>query len=624
MGTHESPLPRHPTHPPTLGATCLGDGECRFLVWAPLAERVDLKLLTPDERLLPMRPRERGYFEVAASGIAAGTRYVYCLDGHRDRPDPASRYQPDGIHQASAVVAPQFAWSDEAWHGIPLHQYVTYEMHVGTFTAEGTFDAAAAHLDDLRDLGVTAIELMPVAQFSGERNWGYDGVHPFAVQNTYGGPDGLRRFVNSAHRRGLAVVLDVVYNHVGPEGNYLSEFAGYFTDRYQTPWGRAVNFDGPGSDEVRRFFIENALAWISDYHLDALRLDAVHAICDRSALPFLEELADAVRLEGERLNRRVYTIAESSLNDSRLLAPKETGGYGIDAQWCDDLHHALRTELLGERGGYYADYRGLDDLVKAYRDGFVQDGRWSEYRGRRHGNSARHLDPVRLVVCSQNHDQIGNRLLGDRPTELLSHEQLKLAAAAVILSPCQPLLFMGEEYGETAPFQFFVSYADPKLVDAVRRGRKEEFARFHWQQEPPDPQDEQTFHRSKLNHELKHVDRHRVLRDFYKRLIELRKSEPPWAFPSRQRLEVSLLSPARAMAVRSGSADRELIVVFHFGAETAETTARLPSGTWDKLLDSADVQWGGPGSGLPPRLASSGEVQLSLAPYSAAAFGRAD
>jgi len=622
MEPNGPPPPRHPTYPPTLGATCLGNGACRFLVWAPHVERVDLKLLTPNERWLPMRPRERGYFEVVAAGVGPGTRYGFRLDGQRDRPDPASRFQPDGVHRASAVVDPQFAWSDEHWHGIPLHQYVTYELHVGTFTPEGTFDAAAAYLDDLRELGVTAIELMPVAQFSGGRNWGYDGVHPFAVQNTYGGPDGLRRFVNTAHQRGLAVVLDVVYNHLGPEGNYLSEFGEYFTDRYHTPWGRAVNFDGPGSDEVRRFFIENALDWIAAFHIDALRLDAVHAICDFSARPFLQELADAVRLEGERLNRRVYTIAESSLHDSRLIAPKELGGCGLDAQWCDDLHHALRTALQDERSGYYADYRGFEDLVKAYRDGFVQDGRWSEYRGRRHGNSARHLDPIKLVVCSQNHDQIGNRLRGERPTELLSHEQLKLAAAAVILSPCQPMLFMGEEYGETAPFQFFVSYSDPALVEAVRRGRKEEFARFDWQEEPPDPQDEQTFQRCKLNHGLKRAGRHRLLRDYYRRLIELRKAEPPLAFPARERSEISVWAPARAMAVRYWSADRELIVVLHLGAETAVVAAGLPSGTWDKVLDSADPQWGGPGSGLPPRVELSGEVALSLAPYSAACYRR--
>jgi maltooligosyltrehalose trehalohydrolase len=616
-----TPLPAHPAYPPTLGATYLGSGRCRFLVWAPHVRRLEVILTGPGERCLPMQPRERGYFELVAEDVAPGQRYGYRLDGERDRPDPASRFQPDGVHRASAVVDPHFAWTDESWHGIPLHRYITYELHVGTFTPDGTFAAAIAHLDELQELGVTAVELMPVAQFPGGRNWGYDGVQPFAVQNTYGGPDGLRRFVDAAHQRGLAVVLDVVYNHLGPEGNYLAEYGPYFTDRHQTPWGQAINFDDSGSDEVRRFFIENALYWIEAFHIDALRLDAVHAMFDFSARPFLQELADAVRLEGERLNRRVYTIAESSLGDARLITPKELGGCGIDAQWCDDLHHALRTALRDERSAYYADYHGFEDLVKAYRDGFVQDGRYSEYRGRRHGNSARHIAPLRLVVCSQNHDQVGNRLRGERLAELIPYEQHKLAATAVILSPFQPLLFMGEEYGETAPFQFFVSHTDPALVEAVRRGRKTEFARFRWQEEPPDPQDERTFQGCKLNHELKQDGRHRRLWDYYRRVIELRRTEPPLAFPDRARLQITVLAPGRAVAVSSWSAGREICTVLHFGADPVAVTVGLRSGTWHKLLDSADPQWQGPGSRLPDRIESCGEVQLSLAPHSATVYG---
>ncbi len=472
---NDAVMPPHPDYPPSLGALPLGEETYRFRAWAPLVQTLELKLLDPHEQILNMQRRERGYFECEVRGIKPGTRYFYRIDGERDRPDPASRFQPEGVHKASAVVDPFFPWSDASWQGIPLHQYITYELHVGTFSPEGTFESAIRYLEDLKQLGITAIELMPVAQFPGGRNWGYDGVHPFAVQNTYGGPAGLKRLVDAAHQRGLAVVMDAVYNHVGPEGNYLSEFGHYFTDRHHTPWGSAVNFDDHGSDEVRRFFIENALSWIDDYHIDALRLDAVHAIFDFSAMPFLEELADAVRIEGERLGRRVYTIAESSLNDSRLINPKELGGFGIDAQWSDDFHHALRTELTEERSGYYVDYHGFPDIAKAYRDGFVQDGRYSQYRGRRHGNSVRHLDPMKLVVCSQNHDQVGNRLLGKRLTELISFEQQKLAAAAVILSPYQPMLFMGEEYGEPARFQFFVSHTDPDLIEAVRNGRKQEF-----------------------------------------------------------------------------------------------------------------------------------------------------
>jgi maltooligosyltrehalose trehalohydrolase len=610
----------HPDYPPTLGATLFGNGRCRFLVWAPNVECLELKLLDPTERVLPMQPRDQGYYELTVEDVACGTRYFYRIDRDRDRPDPASRFQPAGVHTASAVVERGFHWTDQHWHGIPLHQYITYELHVGTFTQEGTFDAAIAYLAELKDLGVTAIELMPVAQFPGGRNWGYDGVQPFAVQNTYGGPEGLKRLVNAAHQLGMAVVMDVVYNHIGPEGNYLAEFGHYFTDRYHTPWGKAINFDDHDSDEVRRYFIENALHWIDEYHVDALRLDAVHAIYDFSARPFLQELADAVRVEGERLNRNVYTIAESSLSDARLITSKEMGGCGIDGQWCDDLHHAIRTELTDEKSGYYADYHGFDDIVKAYRDGFVQDGCYSEYRGRRHGNSAQHVDPIKLVVCAQNHDQVGNRLLGERLTELVSFEQLKLAAALVILSPCQPMLFMGEEYAETARFQFFISHGDPALVDAVRRGRKEEFERFRWQHEPTDPQDEATFERCKLNHSLKEQGHHRVLRDCYKRLIELRKSEPSLAFPDRQRTEVTALEPGRAMAVRRWSASGHVLTLFHFGAEPVVVTARLPAGAWDKAFDSADGEWNGPGSSLPARIESSGEAKLSLKPHSVAVY----
>jgi maltooligosyltrehalose trehalohydrolase len=545
------------------------------------------------------------------------------LDGRQDRPDPASRFQPDGVHRASEVVDSRFAWSDTHWHGIPLHQYINYELHVGTFTPAGTFNSAIAYLDDLKELGITAIELMPVAQFPGHRNWGYDGVHPFAVQNSYGGPDGLKCFVDAAHSRGLAVVMDVVYNHIGPEGNYLPEFGAYFTDRYHTPWGRAVNFDGHGSDEVRRFFIENALYWVGEFHVDALRLDAVHAIYDFSARPFLQELADAVRLEGERLNRRIHTIAESSLSDVRLITPKELGGYGLDGQWCDDLHHAIRTELTDERSGYYLDYHGFDDIVKTYRDGFVQDGGYSEYRGRRHGNSARHVNPLRLVVCSQNHDQVGNRLFGERLTELVSFEQLKLAAALVLLSPCQPLLFMGEEYGETARYQFFTSHGDAELIEAVRRGRKEEFARFDWREEPPDPQAAETFQRCKLDHALKQGGHHRVLRSFYKRLIELRKTEPALAFPDRDRLEVSTLPWGRVMAVHAWTQSSGLITLFHFGAESAQGDVPWPGGTWCKILDSSARQWNGDAPVAPDCLESSGTTSVALAPYSATVYKRA-
>lgn len=615
MSLSESKITPHPDYPATLGARLMSNGRCQFRVWAPKASRVELQLVDGD-RLVEMQRAERGYFELSVEGIEPDTRYFYRLDGRQSRPDPVSRCQPEGVHRASAVVSSNFDWTDQNWRGIPLHEYITYELHVGTFTREGTFDAVIPRLDELKDLGITAIELLPVAQFPGTRNWGYDGVHLFAPQNSYGGPEGLKRLVNACHECGLALIMDVVYNHIGPEGNYLGEFGYYFTPRHHTPWGEAVNFDDAHSDEVRRFFIENALYWIDEYHVDALRLDAIHAIYDFSAKPFLQELATAVRTEGERLNRHVYTIAESSLHDARLLKPAEFGGSGIDAQWCDDLHHSLRTMLLDAQGRYFADYRGFDDVVKAYRDGFVLDGRYSEYRGRRHGNSARDISPTRLVVFSQNHDQVGNQTLGARLSTLVEFDQLKVIAGAVILSPFQPFLFMGEEYGEPAPFLYFVSHLDENLVQAVRAGRTAEFAEFGWKHLPPDPQDENTFLLSKLNHDLKSKGRHRVLREYYKALISLRKSNAALSHPSRDRLEVHVLAPHTTMALHAWSADHELLTVFHFGRESVTVEAPFNSGEWFKLIDSADEKWLGKGSHLRRCIQSPGSAKLQLSGHS--------
>ena len=435
----------------SLGASYLGERQCRFRVWAPFVSKVELHLLSPNEQIVPMGKDQRGYHEAVVKQLEPGALYRYRLDGDKERPDPASRYQPDGVHGPSQVVDPHFCWSEAHWAGLPLKEYVLYELHVGTFTPDGTFSAIIPHLDQLKDLGITAVELMPVAQFPGDRNWGYDGVYPFAVQNSYGGPGGLKLLVDACHQRGLAVVMDVVYNHLGPEGNYLADFGPYFTDSYKTPWGPAVNYDGPYSDDVRRFFIENALHWLIDFRIDALRIDAVHGIFDSSAQPFLEELALTVQEHTERLNRQIYLIAESDLNDSRLVRSRKLGGYGLDAQWNDDFHHALHTLLTSERSGYYEDFGLCRDLATAFRDGFVYSGKYSRYRKRRHGNDARVIASHRLVVFSQNHDQVGNRMRGDRLSALVSFESLKLAAGVVILSPFIPLFFMGEEYQVKPP-----------------------------------------------------------------------------------------------------------------------------------------------------------------------------
>lgn len=592
----------------TLGALALEGDRCQFRVWAPQARKVEVRLLTPRERLVPLRPAGSGYHAAVVEGVPPGSRYLYRLDGDRERPDPVSRYQPEGVHGPSAVVERHFDWHDAGWFGLPLSAYVLYELHVGTFTPEGTFDAIIPHLDRLRDLGITALELMPVAQFPGSRNWGYDGVYPFAVQASYGGPAGLKRLVDACHGKGLAVVLDVVYNHLGPEGNYLGAYAPYFTDRYRTPWGQALNYDGPESDEVRRYFIENALQWLTDFHLDALRLDAVHAIRDFSAEPFLAELEAATTLQAERLNRRFYLIAESDLNDARLILPRELGGYGLHAQWSDDFHHALRTLLTGERCGYFEDFGSVEHLARAYRDGYVYAGQYSPHRRRRHGNTARLTAARQFVVFASNHDQVGNRREGDRLSAHLGLDGLKLAAAAVLLSPYVPLLFMGEEYGETAPFQFFTSHGDPDLVEAVRQGRRAEFAAFAWEGEVPDPQDEATFLRSKLCP----TEGHRALWEFTRELLRLRRTVPALALLSREHLEVVCFEPEKCLLLRRWADDDAVFLVFNFKDAAVELQLPVPPGRWHKLLDAAAPQWHGPGSALPETLDADGDVRLTV------------
>jgi maltooligosyltrehalose trehalohydrolase len=606
----------------SLGAIHLGGGRCRFRLWAPLASEAAVHVVSGKARLLPMAKEGDGYHVLEAEDISPGDLYYYRLDGGRDLPDPASRHQPQGVHGPSEVVASGFPWEDGAWTGLALEEHVLYELHAGCFTPEGTLEAVIPHLDGLKRLGVTAIELMPVAQFPGSRNWGYDGVFPFAVQCTYGGPAALRKLVNACHRRGLAVCLDVVYNHLGPEGNHLAEYAPYFTDRYPTPWGRALNFDGPRSDEVRRYFIENALHWIADFHIDALRLDAVHAIYDFSASPFLAELAASVRRLAERLKRRVHLIAESDLNDARLVLPAAAGGHGLDAQWSDDFHHALHALLTGEQDGYYEDYGSLADLARAMSLGYVYTGQYSKHRRRRHGNSPRLVPAWRFVVSAQNHDQVGNRLLGERLSSLVTFEQLKLAAGAVLCSPFLPLLFMGEEYGETAPFQYFVNHLDPELAEAVRQGRRKEFERFRWEGEPPDPNDETTFLRSKLDHGLRRGGKHRVLEEYYSELLRLRRELPALAVLSKDDLEVQVQAEEKVLVLWRRQPGSEAVAAFNFDGERQAAVLRLAAGDWRKLLDSAEERWLGPGSAIPRAFASPGSLELVLPPYACVLFAR--
>ena len=496
-----------------------------FRVWAPSAGAVDVDL---SGRRVPMAPVGGGWHQVEVPDAAPGTDYGYSLDGGPVRPDPRSAWQPEGVHGPSRVVDhTAFPWTDGRWRGVHLPSSVVYELHVGTFTPDGTFDAAVRRLDHLVALGVDVVELMPVAQFPGSRGWGYDGVDLWAPHSAYGGPDGLKRLVDACHARGLGVVMDVVYNHLGPDGNHLGAFGPYFTERYVTPWGAAVNLDGAGSDEVRAFFVDNALMWLRDYHCDGLRLDAVHAIVDTSATHLLEQLAVAVEELGAATGWPRFLVAESDLNDPRVVRRRELGGYGMDAQWSDDLHHALHAVLTGEHDGYYADFGSVAQLATALERAFVHAGGYSPYRQRRHGRLDPGLSGHRFLGYSQNHDQVGNRALGERSSALVSTERLRVAATLVLTAPFVPMLFQGEEWGARTPFQYFTDHADPALGRAVSEGRRAEFESFGWKpDEVPDPQDPATFERSKLDWAELDREPHAGLLDWHRRLLALRRSVP--------------------------------------------------------------------------------------------------
>jgi maltooligosyltrehalose trehalohydrolase len=504
-----------------------------------------------------------------------------------------------------------FVWTDGGWPGRSLSSFVIYELHVGTFTRDGTFEGVVDALGELASLGVTAVEVMPVGQFPGARNWGYDGVFPFAAQNTYGGPAGLARLVDACHAAGLAFVLDVVDNHFGPEGATALEFGPYTTDRYRTPWGDAVNVDGAGGDEVRRFFIENALQWFEDFHVDALRLDAIHGIVDVSPRPFLAELAEEAHALSERLGRPLHLIAESDLGNPAVIRAAATGGLGLDAQWADDVHHSIHALLTGERHGYYRDFGTTEHLVRALRDGYTYTGQYSEFRQRRHGAPTDGIPGERFVACIQNHDQVGNRPRGERLSELVDFESLKLAAGLLLLSPFVPLLFMGEEYGETAPFLYFVDHGDPKLVEAVRRGRR---AEYEWLGDVPDPADPDTFERSKLHRELRSQGRYGQLQAFYRELLRLRREIPALAL-CRERSDVSVADeqPTLLRLTRRSEVD-EVLATFNLGDDVCEEL--VPGPELAVLVDSAGERWGGPGSLLPNRI----ELETSALRYRPRSF----
>jgi maltooligosyltrehalose trehalohydrolase len=548
-----------------------------FSVWAPKAKSVDL--LWAAQRIA-MRQSEGGHWEVEVDGARAGDRYQYSLDGGQPLPDPRSRWQPDGVHGSSALVDAEELRRIQrsGFRARPMREAVIYELHVGTFTAEGTYQAAERKLEYLAGLGITHVELLPVATFPGRHGWGYDGVDWYAPQPSYGTPQELAGFVAACHRQGMAVLLDVVYNHFGPDGNYLGGFAPYFTDRVKTPWGDAINYDDHDSDGVRSFVIDNAVMWLEDYGFDGLRLDAVHAIYSFEAVHVLEDLADAVRELSVKLNKELVLIAESDLNDPRLVQAAARGGYGLSAHWSDDFHHALHRFFTGESGGYYADFHGLKDIATALRSGYVYQGQYSAYRRRRHGREAKGVNSDQLVVFSQNHDQIGNRAQGERLSMLLQPVQLKAIAGLLLLSPFVPMLFQGEEWGAKTPFIYFTDHENQELARLVTEGRTREFKAFSWQGDVPDPQAAQSFVGSKLNWAELDETGHAQVLAWYRRLIELRHEmlDPL----GKRRAQVAFNEDARWLRFAVGN----VLVVLNAGDQPRRVP--MPSGAWDWVLSS--------------------------------------
>jgi maltooligosyltrehalose trehalohydrolase len=566
-------------------------------VWAPRATKVDL--VTAHETL-PMRPDSGGWWRIELKPPLESVDYAFSLDGGEPRPDPRSRFQPHGVHGFSRPVDfGIFKWTDANWRPPPLSAAIIYELHIGTFSDEGTFDSAIAKLEYLVDLGITHIELMPIAEYSGDRNWGYDGVDLFAPHHAYGGPAGLMRLVDACHSRGLAVIIDVVYNHFGPDGAYFAEFGPYLTDRYRTPWGAAINLDDAGSDEVRRFLCDSALAWLRDYHCDGLRIDAVHAIFDASAIHFLEQLASEVRLLEASVGKPIALIAESDLNQPAIVTPVEAGGYGINAQWNDDFHHAIHSLISDERSGYYMDFGTLAHLARAFTDIFVFTGQFSEFRHRKHGRPVKALSADRFVGFLQNHDQVGNRACGERLGHIVDLDLLQMAAAMLLTGPFTPMLFQGEEWNASSPFLYFTSYRDEALAEAVRKGRRAEFEHFHQVAEVPDPQALNTFARSKLRWDEREQGEHARTLSWYKCLIRLRRELKDLVDPRRESISVEYDESARWLLERRG----HTFIAFNFAPE--RRTVPIPKCTSDVaeivLASKSDVHVGIDAIELPPR-----------------------
>ncbi|MBU1042867.1 MAG: malto-oligosyltrehalose trehalohydrolase [Candidatus Omnitrophica bacterium] len=603
-----------------IGAHYSQNGMCDFTVWGPACEALSLFITFPEKKEVSLFKDKWGYWTATVKNISADTKYFYKINDKEYRPDPGSMYQPDGPHKESKVFDNNaFKWTDNKWQGIPLGEMIIYELHVGTFSLKGSIDSIIPKIGYLKDLGINAIELMPIAQFPGQRNWGYDGTYPFAVHNSYGNPDSLKQLINECHSNGIAVILDVVYNHFGPEGCYLREFAPYYTQKYKTPWGDALNFDDAYSYGVRNFVVQNALYWFKHFHIDALRLDAIHGIFDASAKHILQELAEEVEAFSDKAQRKLYLIAESDLNDSRIIRSKDSGGYGIDAQWSDDFHHSVHAVLTGEEKGYYEGFNDIKNIVKSLNESFVYSGNYSSFRKRVYGNSVLDLSGDQFVVSVQNHDQIGNRMLGERLSALVPFEGLKLAAGCMLISPYIPLLFMGEEYGETNPFLYFISHSDDWLIEAVRNGRKDEFKSFGWEVELPDPFAQETFEQSKLDWEKLTKNKHKQLLMWYKNLIKIRKGFIcPQVF-ERSQNRAWLVPETNVVLLKRENKNQNILCIMNFSAKVETISIDEKMSNASKIIDSYDKQWGSIGRNSPNDLKPESLIHLS--PYHFALYG---
>ena len=604
-------------YPIRHGPVMHGDGTVTFRVWAPYATRVELVRDGRAPSLL--EPTGRGWYSVRVEAVA-GDRYGFRLDGGLPRPDPAALHQPDGVHALSSVVdRAAMGWSsdEQRWQPTPLSSAVIYELHIGTFTADGTFGAAERHLPALCDLGVTHVEVMPVAAFNGTHGWGYDGVCWYAVHEPYGGPVAFARFVDACHRAGLAVILDVVYNHFGPSGSYHHEFGPYVTDRHKTPWGPAINFEDAGADAVRAFVVDNALMWLADFHVDGLRLDAVHELHDGSATPIPVELSAAVDRLSEQVGRPLALVAESDRQDPRTVLPRAAGGAGMSAQWLDDLHHAIHVTVTGEQDGYYADYAGLPDVAGAYVRGFVYDGRWSEYRQRTVGAPLpATVSGRRFVACIQNHDQVGNRARGRRLTVLTDEDRLRFAIGLLCLAPTVPMLFMGEEYAATTPFLFFTNHPEPDLAVAVRRGRREEFAAFtgFGRGEVPDPQAPETHAASVLDRTDATSPAGLARRRLWTDVLRLRRTTPALATGNRTLIRELAVQPRQMAVLRDDPAGAvPVAIVANASDQDAAITVDVAD-TWQAVWWSTAAKYGGPDTQVRSGRTATG-VRYELPPW---------